>query len=504
MQDDNIIELSDSESESRPLPQESRETSLLNSELTDLSAALKAKSKLVREQGNELNKLRKENKRFKNERDLQNAEIACLQDELKNILQQLDDHTVKNLKFSLIKLNKSDDGLHGSTVEVTRHQGNVQDTFESNSLASHSPMREDVPAEAGPSQPQNSGSHVAVIKEEPEDTKEIAVVIKSEDIPDLKTLITFVKSEDGKFDIWNLEHLGLGPPVVVEERFRVGFTRAVISDVIGGSHQTTFNNWQGPSKSTKFPYKFHSMALKRSWNPYLPLVAGDHGVAFCTAARFKDGTLISGPVDVFVSKKVNEWIYFGSYEISRCGEITPHQFHLLPPPVVRCWSEGILSTVWGKEWVKETNSRLVDEAEMTGGEARLVQYTKDGLREALEDGRLVIDFTVMKCIGYRTEWFDQFLHRQAHAKAKSSKRKKASSGSKKLSAKRVKGNTKQKVVSSESDDDEDEPESSDVEYNMKARLGSDEPVTRHSARISAKRSVGTDTASSSLTVYSLD
>ncbi|OAX41059.1 hypothetical protein K503DRAFT_780925 [Rhizopogon vinicolor AM-OR11-026] len=354
--------------------QESRETSLLDSELADLSAALKAKSKLVREQGNELNKLRKENERFRNERDLQNAEIACLQDELKNILQQLDDHTVKNLKFSLIKFNKSDDGLHGSTVEVTRHQGNVHDTFESDSLASRSPMREDVPAEA--SQPQNPGSHVAVIKEEPEDTKEIAVVIKLEDVPDLKTLITF-----------NLEHLGLGPPVAVEERFRVGFTRAVISDVIGGSHQTTFNNWQGPDKSTKFPY----MALKRSWNPYLPLIAGDHGVAFCNAARFND-------VDVFVSKKVNEWIYFGSYEISRCGEITPHQFHLLPPPVVRCWSEGILSNAWGKEWVKETNSRLVDEAEMTGDEAHLVQYTKDGLREALEDGRLVIGFTVMKVV----------------------------------------------------------------------------------------------------------
>jgi len=91
----------------------------------------------------------------------------------------------------------------------------------------------DVPAEAGPSQLQNaasSGSHAA-IKPEPE---EITVVIKSEDVPDLKTLVTFVKSEDGKFDIWNLEHLGLGPPVVVEERFRVGFTRAAISNVGSG------------------------------------------------------------------------------------------------------------------------------------------------------------------------------------------------------------------------------------------------------------------------------
>jgi hypothetical protein len=47
----------------------------------------------------------------------------------------------------------------------------------------------------------------------------------------VKAHITFVKSEDGKFDIWNLEHLGLGPPVVVDETFRVGFTRAAISNV---------------------------------------------------------------------------------------------------------------------------------------------------------------------------------------------------------------------------------------------------------------------------------
>jgi len=85
------IELSDSDSDSkipRPVKQGSAEISVLRAELT-------AKSNLVAEQGKELNKLRKENERCKNERDLQNTEIASLQDELKNILQQLDDHTVR-------------------------------------------------------------------------------------------------------------------------------------------------------------------------------------------------------------------------------------------------------------------------------------------------------------------------------------------------------------------------------------------------------------------------
>jgi hypothetical protein len=127
--EDDIIELSDSGSESRLPQQESKEISLLNSKLAELSAALTAKSELLMEQGKELNKLRKENGHLKNERDMQNAEIAGLQDELKNILQQLDDHTVrasfpreathlnhiiakvKNLKLGLIKLDNSDHGV---------------------------------------------------------------------------------------------------------------------------------------------------------------------------------------------------------------------------------------------------------------------------------------------------------------------------------------------------------------------------------------------------------
>jgi hypothetical protein len=61
----------------------------------------------------------------------------------------------------------------------------------------------------------------------------MAVVIESEfePEPDLNVHVTFVKNEDGKFDIWNLEHLRLGPPISVEQKFHVGFRRAVISDV---------------------------------------------------------------------------------------------------------------------------------------------------------------------------------------------------------------------------------------------------------------------------------
>ncbi|KAG1775364.1 hypothetical protein EV702DRAFT_1046954 [Suillus placidus] len=490
-----IIELTDSDSDTdsnvRPVKQESKETLHPNPEVAALKAGLTAKTKLVAEQDKQLTKLRKENKQLKNEQNLQTAEIAGLQDELKNILRQLDDQTVKNLDFNMIKLNDlKSDAPNGTAVEATEHQDVDQDM--SNSFASNLLVPER-PPDAAPSRPSNSNASRSslTVKQEAVDTA-IKVVIKSENEnePDVIKRVTFVKSEDGKFDVWNLEHLGLGPPVAVEERFRVGFRRSVISNALGGGHQTTSNNWRGRTKSDKYPY----LAMTRSYNPHLPLVPGGHGVVFCGVKRFDDGSLIEGPIDLIASDKPNQWIYLGSYKTSLWGEISPHQLDLLQPLVIQRWVSGALSTQWGKSWVKITNAELVDK----GGEIRLIEFTEDGLREALNDGRLVINFTVMKCVGYRTEWFEQFLHYQAHPKApKSQKRKKqANSEIKKPSAKRMKGSARQKEVSSESDGDDelqttppgsDEDEFSDVEDGMKTRLGSDSPAARKNSRMQATR-----------------
>ncbi|KAG1862562.1 hypothetical protein DFJ58DRAFT_775739 [Suillus subalutaceus] len=400
----------------------------------------------------------------------------------------------------MIKLNNlKPDAPNGTVVEATGHQDVDQDM--SDSFASNLPMPEH-PPDAAPSRPSNSNASRSslAVKAEPVDTT-IQVVIKSENEPDLIERVTFVKSEDGKFDIWNLEHLGLGPPVVVEERFRVGFLRPVISDALGSGHQTTSNNWQGPTKSDKHPY----LAMKRSYNPHLPLVPGGHGVVFCEVKYFNDRSLITEPIDLIASDKPNQWVYLGSYETSRWGEISPHQLDLLQPLVIRRWVSGALKTKWGKSWVERTNAELVDK----GGEIRLVEHTEDGLREALNDGRLVINFTVMKCVGYRTEWFEQFLHYQAHPKApKSQKRKKkASLGAKKPSAKRVKGSARRKEVSSESDGDDelqstppgsDEDELSDVEDGMSR------PAVRKNLRIQATRGLGRRTLYSRASASSSD
>jgi hypothetical protein len=79
----------------------------------------------------------------------------------------------------------------------------------SDSFASNLLIPEHIP-DAAPSWPSNSNafSSSLTVKLEPVDTT-LQVVIKSENEPDLVKQVTVVKSEDGKFDVWNLECLVL-------------------------------------------------------------------------------------------------------------------------------------------------------------------------------------------------------------------------------------------------------------------------------------------------------
>lgn len=59
----------------------------------------------------------------------------------------------------------------------------------------------------------------------------VEVNVKVEGYDDEFKYVSFVKSEDGLLDIWNLEGFDLGPPITVDEKYNRGFSRKVISDV---------------------------------------------------------------------------------------------------------------------------------------------------------------------------------------------------------------------------------------------------------------------------------
>jgi hypothetical protein len=86
-------------------------------------------------------------------------------------------------------------------------------------------------------------------KEIPPDAVEVKV--KVEGVEDEFKFVSFVKSEDGLLDIWNLDGFDLGPPVKVADKFNRGFSRKVISDALGGGHQEVFHNWGGKKAKGK-------------------------------------------------------------------------------------------------------------------------------------------------------------------------------------------------------------------------------------------------------------
>ncbi|KAJ7100694.1 hypothetical protein B0H15DRAFT_458951 [Mycena belliarum] len=232
----------------------------------------------------------------------------------------------------------------------------------------------------------------------------IDVVIKTEGGPDQFKRVSLIKSEDGNFDIWNVDGFDLGPTVEVEERFNRGFTRKVIGDAFGGGHVVCYHHWNPkPGQDAKTPF----LTFNRSWNNALPVRPGLHGMGFF---KMSDCPVKPQPLNFFAGEGENDWRLLGTYNYTRWGEIAPHHISLLPPQVLENWLHGMLTTEWGKSWIDDTNQKLKA--------ARKVRISREGVLEALHDGRLAIPFTILQCVGYPGEWFERCIYYENHPKPK--------------------------------------------------------------------------------------
>jgi hypothetical protein len=148
-----------------------------------------------------------------------------------------------------------------------------------------------------------------------------------------------------------------------------------------------------------------SLTYKRSWCPPLPLGPGQHGVVFCLFHKFRDGTKINRGLDFFVGEGQNNWRYVGTYSVQLWGEVSPSHVKRLPESVRERWVKGAIPSTWGRKWVAEANEVITEKARTLGVQPKMISHTEAGLREALEDGSLVLNFTILKCIGYRKAWY---------------------------------------------------------------------------------------------------
>lgn len=165
------------------------------------------------------------------------------------------------------------------------------------------------------------------------------------------------------------------------------------------------------------------------------------------------------PITFFVRDGPNEWVQLGSYSVKRWGEISPKHLNLLPPTMITIWVHGALVSEWGKDWVEGTNVQITKLAAKSGTEPQLVEYTDEGMRAALADGRLIISFTIMQCVGFDYGWHEELLHYKDNPKPSQSQTKKRGAGKGRARAsKAVKGKGGKKIVKRESgvEDSDDE------------------------------------------------
>ncbi|KAJ7705502.1 hypothetical protein B0H17DRAFT_669993 [Mycena rosella] len=303
------------------------------------------------------------------------------------------------------------------------------------------------------SQDRNTGADV-VAKDEV-----IDVIIKTEGEPDQFKRVTLIKSEDGNFDIWNVDGFGLGPTVEVDEKYNRGFTRKAF----GGGHVVCYHHWEPKvGQETKTPF----LTFNRSWNNALPEHPGMHGMGFFGMSGCP---VKPQPLNFFVGEGTNDWRLSGTYNYTRWGEIAPHHISLLPPLVLDNWVHGLLSSQWGKSSIDDANETLK--------QARKVKFTTESVVEALHDGRLGIPFTILQCVGYPKEWFERLIYYEKHPKPKTKKAGKRrgpkAQGSPKKQAKTLqKGKHSVKREEEAEDETEDEDEDEDA-WDASSQVGRD-------------------------------
>ncbi|KAJ7054130.1 hypothetical protein C8F01DRAFT_1164012 [Mycena amicta] len=320
------------------------------------------------------------------------------------------------------------DGI-GELVEEDQDRAGIQEDTTTNrapseSLAQALPFRRTTPFRANSmsslsslSSPKPEASESNKLKPILVVEERVSVTIKKEGLEgqDL-SLHSSIKSENGRKAKLDMKPLVSRPHVEVEAKYHGrGWTRTVISRAHGGNTQRVEHHWKArPNSKPAF------LTMNRSWNAWAPDGPGQHGVGFLDLS---DRAEALGPISIFVGEGTNDWRLYGTYKYHRKGELSISTLKSLP----RClavWVNGIVeSSAWGQEFIDEANAALNQTQE------KIEKTSPESVEAALLDGRLVIPFTVLECVGFPEGWFEELEKAQvtcdAEAKAKAEAEAKA-------------------------------------------------------------------------------
>jgi hypothetical protein len=133
-----------------------------------------------------------------------------------------------------------------------------------------------------------------------------------------------------------------------------GFSRVVISKVIGGSPQGT---WPNPMAVKDFPYKLqgcaHYICIKSELNQWLPTLPGTAGALTLFRDDGSSKAAHNTVYPLFICRGANDWAYFGHYRAMNFpttnGEVPANRFRQFSASKKRKWCRHILSQQWGRE-----------------------------------------------------------------------------------------------------------------------------------------------------------
>ncbi|KAL1733662.1 hypothetical protein EV714DRAFT_281721 [Schizophyllum commune] len=179
------------------------------------------------------------------------------------------------------------------------------------------------------------------------------------------------KAENGGM-LWNLD--AFGPTGNITDSFYTkAFTRQVIS------RAATFNG---------------------DAHPQLPGL-GTHGIIF-GSLDYKD------LLPVFVRVQAKQWLYCGHYRCTMGGILEPNQLKGVRRSCLTSVAKDYADKAEGRISVAKQNEENKN-SRQNGLAYQPIDFTVDGIRAALLDGRLPMTFTVLRFVRYDKNWFKRAL-----------------------------------------------------------------------------------------------
>ncbi|KAL1657767.1 hypothetical protein GGF50DRAFT_121508 [Schizophyllum commune] len=198
------------------------------------------------------------------------------------------------------------------------------------------------------------------------------------------------KAENGGM-LWNLD--ALGPTGnITDSLYTKAFTRQVISRAYGGLLRGVHHNQGKQDRYATFNGDAH---------PQLPGL-GTHGVIF-GSLDYKD------LLPVFVRVQAKQWLYCGHYRCTMGGILEPNQLKGVRRSCLTTVAKDYADKAEGRISVAKQNEENEKVARQTRLLYQAIDFTVDGIRAALLDGRLPMTFTVLRFVQYDKDWFQRAL-----------------------------------------------------------------------------------------------